>query len=150
LVNVNKKRWKDPPIHHFFVGSINYFDWAIFNSKLLVHPGVIPINTTILVGEFPLKSPLKYHPKHPNHPQFFPHICTQQLLVHFRLLRWPELWPKVTRSCENRWPKAEVKPNQRFLYHKKNILIPLLCHFYTVSIQVFIQFKTHIISFDII
>ena len=27
-------------IHHFVAGKIHYFDWAIFNSKLLVHQRV--------------------------------------------------------------------------------------------------------------
>ena len=33
----NSLQWKDPPI---FNGKIHYFDWAIFNSKMLVHQRV--------------------------------------------------------------------------------------------------------------
>ena len=32
LVNVNKKRWKDPPCYSWV--NIHYFDWAMFNSFL--------------------------------------------------------------------------------------------------------------------
>jgi hypothetical protein len=34
LVNIQKTNGKDPP---FLDGKINYFDWGIFNSKLLVY-----------------------------------------------------------------------------------------------------------------
>ena len=51
LVNVNRKLWKDLPFlngkSHFFKGKsplfngkINYFDWAIFKSKLLAYQAV--------------------------------------------------------------------------------------------------------------
>ena len=40
-------------IHHAINGKIHYFDWAIFNSKLLVHQaGYIPLN--------PIKPPFSY------------------------------------------------------------------------------------------
>ena len=37
LVNVNKTLWKSPCDFH---GKIHYFDWAMFNSKLLVYQRV--------------------------------------------------------------------------------------------------------------
>ena len=37
LVNCYITNWKDPP---FLIGKLNYFDWAIFNSKLLVYQRV--------------------------------------------------------------------------------------------------------------
>ena len=34
-------------IHHAINGKIHYFDWAIFNSKLLVHQRVFDMNADI-------------------------------------------------------------------------------------------------------
>jgi hypothetical protein len=45
LVNSPKKR--SGKIHHAINGQINYFDWAIFNSKLLVYQRVMIIRYNI-------------------------------------------------------------------------------------------------------
>ena len=52
------KLWKDPPFFMgtIFHGNIHYFDWAIFNSELLVYQRVCPeknpISGTVIWDRF--------------------------------------------------------------------------------------------------